>query len=89
LEDPKAIAVLETFAGMAKDTPERKTAEKSLAAIHMANKPTDNLKVLRDEILDLKKDSRDTKKELDSLAKKQESKTPKHSAKPIRSPRDR
>lgn len=89
LEDPKAAAVLETFASMAKETPERKAAEKALAAIRAANKPTDNLKTLRDEILDLKKESRETKKELDALNKKLESKTQKSPAKPSRSPRDK
>ncbi len=89
LEDPKATAVLETFAAMSKDTPERKAAEKALATIRAANKPTDNLKFLRDEILDLKKESRETKKEIEALNKKLENKDQKSPGKAIRSPRDK
>lgn len=88
LEDSRAAAVVATFAAMAKETPERKAAEKSLAAIRAANRQTDNLKNLRDEILDLKKESRETKKELEALGKKLESKTPKPASKSVRSPRD-
>ena len=89
LSDPKAAAVLETFAGTARESDERKAAEKALAAVRSAGKPTDNLKKLRDEILDLKKESRAMKKELEALTKKLDGKTQKPSVKSIRSPRDK
>ncbi len=90
LEDPKAAAVLETFANTAKETAERKAAEKALNIIRSADKPADNLKALRDEVLDLKKESRETKKEIEALIKKLESKNGKVSDKfprSLRSPK--
>ncbi|MEP6663800.1 MAG: HEAT repeat domain-containing protein, partial [Verrucomicrobiota bacterium] len=82
LEDPKATAVLENFANMARENPERKAAEKSLAAIRAAGRPTDNLKALSEEILGLKNESRETKKELDALKKKLEDAPKKPEIKP-------
>ncbi len=70
LEDPKAIAVLETFASAAKDTPPQKEAEKAIAALRAVNKPADNLKDLRREILDVQKQLRDQSKEIDALKKR-------------------
>jgi aminopeptidase N len=87
LEDPEATAVLETFANTGKDTPERKAAEKSLSTIRSAGKPSDDLKKLREEILDLQKARRENKKQIEALNKKLESKTQKPTAKAIRSPR--
>src|SRR5207244_4002246 len=55
LEDPKAISLLETFAAMPKETPQREEADKAIAALRAANKPNDNLKDLRQEVLDLQK----------------------------------
>jgi aminopeptidase N len=88
LEDPEAIAVLETFANTGKDTPERKAAEKSLSAIRSAGKPSDDLKKLREEMLDLQKANRENKKQIEALNKKLENKTQKPTARAIRSPRD-
>jgi HEAT repeat protein len=89
LEDPKGSPILATFASAARESDERKAAEKALMVIHLADNPSNNLKGLRDEILELKQESRDTKKELDALRKKLESKTQKPPGKTIRSPRDR
>jgi len=69
LEDAKAIAVLETFASASKETPERTAAEQSLEKIRAARKPTDNLKELREEVLQLQKQSRETHKQLETLQK--------------------
>ncbi len=89
LGDPKAIPVLETFTILAKERAERRVAERSLAAIRAAQKPSDNLKQMRDEILELKKESRERKKEMDALTKKLEGKIPPPSTKSIHPPRKR
>ena len=88
LEDRKASSVLATFASASKESDERKAAEKALGAIRSADNPSNNLKSLRDEILDLKKESRDTKKDLDVLRKEFESKPQKGSTKSTRAPKD-
>lgn len=72
LEDPRAVSALETFTTARKDSPERSTAEKAIASIRAAQKPTDNLNELRTELLDLKKSQKETQKELDALKKKLE-----------------
>ncbi|MEO6034582.1 MAG: HEAT repeat domain-containing protein, partial [Verrucomicrobiota bacterium] len=89
LEDPKGRAVLATFASASRESDERKVAEKALVAIRTADNPSNNLKALRDEILDLKKDSRETKKDLEALRKKIETKPEKTPVKTVRSPRAR
>jgi len=70
LEDPKAIVLLETFASAAKETPQQKEAEKAIAALRAVNKPADNLKALRQEVLDLQKKLRDQSKEIETLKKR-------------------
>lgn len=70
LEDPQAVAVLETFASTAKETPERAAAEKAIATIRAAKRPTDNLGELRNELLELKKHQREARKEVDALKKR-------------------
>jgi aminopeptidase N len=70
LEDPKAIALLETFANSAKETPQQEEAAKAIAAIRAVNKPSDNLKDLRQEVLDLQKETRRLNKELEDVKKK-------------------
>jgi len=77
LEDPKAIALLETFASAAKDTPQQKEAEKAIAALRAVNKPADNLKDLRKEVLDLQKKLRDQSKEIETLKKQFDANQPK------------
>ena len=70
LEDPQSIALLQTFAGAAKDTPEQETAAQAIAALRAVNKPSDNLKDLRDEMLKLQKDNQRLGKELDEVKKR-------------------
>jgi aminopeptidase N len=67
LEDPKSIALLQTFAASAKDTPQQKQAEWSIISLRSVNKPNDNLQDLRQEVLDLQKSNRDIKKDFDDL----------------------
>jgi valyl-tRNA synthetase len=77
LEDPKAIALLETFANAAKETPQQEEATKAIAALRAVNKPSDNLKDLRQEVLDLQKETRRLNKELEDVKKKLGASTPK------------
>ncbi|MFA6563709.1 MAG: hypothetical protein WCV00_17530, partial [Verrucomicrobiia bacterium] len=70
LEDPKAIALLETFASASKETAQQKEAEKAIAALRAVNKPSDNLKDLRQEMLDVKKENQRLSKELAEVKKK-------------------
>ena len=74
LEDPRAIAVLETFTPLAADRPEKAAADKAIEKLRTARKPTDDLKGLRTEVLDLQKSNRELKKDLETLKKKLEAK---------------
>lgn len=70
LGDPKAIAVIEKFTGAPKDTPERGAAEKALANLRDAKKPSAELGTLRNDVLSLQKENRELRKDLDALKKK-------------------
>jgi len=72
LEDPRAIPVLEKFATAAKESPERQAAEKALEALRAAKKPADDLRDLRNEVLELQKKDREMHKELEELKRKLE-----------------
>ncbi len=74
LEDPRALAALETFTALAADRPEKAAADKALAQLRTARKPGDDLKGLRTEVLDLQKSNRELKKDLETLKKKLEAK---------------
>jgi aminopeptidase N len=74
LEDPQAIPVLETFAAMSKATPEQKAAEQAIAQLRGQKKPADNLKDVRQELLDVKKENRRLSTELETLKKKLDAK---------------
>ena len=70
LEDPKAIAILETFSTATKDTSLQKESEWAINNLRWNNKPHDNLKDLRAEVIDLQKSNRELKKELEDLKSK-------------------
>ncbi len=70
LEDPRAIPVLEKFTSAAKESPERQAAEKALETLRAAKKPADDLRDLRNEVLELQKKDREMHKELEELKKK-------------------
>ncbi|HSH95324.1 MAG TPA: HEAT repeat domain-containing protein, partial [Roseimicrobium sp.] len=74
LGDPKAIAVLETFVAMPRESRERTAAEQAVAKLRGDRKPGDDLKALRQEVTDLQKSNRDLKKEVEGLKKKTEAK---------------
>jgi len=72
LGDPKAIGVLETFASLPKESPDRDVAEKSLAALRDAKKPGAELGSLRGDLLKLQRENQALRKEFDELKKKLE-----------------
>ena len=69
LGDPKAIAVVATFAGAGKETPEQGAAKQALTELRAARKPVDDFKNLRQEVLDLQKANRDLRKDFDDFKK--------------------
>ena len=77
LGDPKAIVILEKFASLPKETPERATAEKSLATLRDAKKPSAELGTLRADVLKVQQENKDLRKDLDDLKKKIEATTAK------------
>ena len=70
LGDPRAIAVLSTFATGAKDSPERAAAESAVATLRAGRKPVDDFKHLRAEVSDLEKANRTLRQDLDDLKKR-------------------
>lgn len=70
LGDSKAIPVLETFAAANKESPEQKAAAAAISAIRSEKRPSDELKDLRNEVLELKKGDQDLRKQIDDLKRK-------------------
>src|SRR6185503_10881501 len=77
LGDPKAVAVLEKFTGNVKESPERTAAERAITAVRDQKKPAIELGTLRTEVINLQKDNRELRKELDDVKKKLEALAPK------------
>jgi aminopeptidase N len=69
LGDPKAIAVLEKFTSLPRETRERAAAEKAIASLREAKKPSVELGALRTEVTSLQKENRELRKDFDSLKK--------------------
>ena len=61
LGDSTTIPALETFASAGKQSPDQKAAEDAIRAIRATRRPIDDLKQLRNEVLDLQKENRDLK----------------------------
>jgi aminopeptidase N len=76
LGDPTALGVLEKFATASKTSPERATAERAVASLRAARKPADDFKNLRQEVLDLQKENRELRKDMDDLKKNVEAGRP-------------
>ncbi|MEI6714171.1 MAG: M1 family aminopeptidase [Verrucomicrobiota bacterium] len=74
LEDAKAIALLETFSGASREKAEKGAAEKALEKIRGARKEDEELKGLRSEVAELRKNGQELKKEVETLRKKNEPK---------------
>lgn len=78
LEDGKSIPVLETFASSLKSSPQQDAAQIAINQLRWSNKPSDNLRDLRNEVLELQKQSREQQKAINDLKQLLEVK---HSAK--------
>ena len=72
LGDPKAIAVLETFAAARKGNPQREAADRAIATLRAAKKPSDEWRDLRQELLELREANREVKDQLQELRGKVE-----------------
>ena len=77
LEDPRAIAPLETFTTATPDSAEHRAATAALTKIRGARKAPEELGTLRKEFLDLQQSTRDLRKELDDLKKRLDASTAK------------
>jgi aminopeptidase N len=88
LGDPKAIAVLTTFATASTESLQRAAAEKAVVALRAGRKPVDDFKSLRTELVDLEKSDRSLRQELDDLKKELEAQhaTPTNPGKKQKSP---
>lgn len=67
LGDPKAIAVLATFATASKESPESAAATRAITALRAGRKPADDFKNLRQEVLDLQKTTRELRQQIGEL----------------------
>ena len=83
LGDPKAIVVLEKFASLPKERPERGFAEKALTALRDGKQPGAELSPLRGDVLKLQQENKDLRKEFEELKKKFEA-TKSPAAKPAK-----
>jgi hypothetical protein len=70
LRDERALPALERFASSAKNSPETVAAERSIEAIRTDRKSSAEVGTLRRELLELQKQSRDLRKEFDTLKSK-------------------
>ncbi len=72
LEDPGALPILKPFADGPVDSPARSAAERALAALQNAREPSDELKDLREEVLDLHKQNDALRKDVEGLQRREE-----------------
>ena len=72
LGDPKALAVLTTFADQTQDGPQHDAAQQAITALRADRKPVDEFKTLRGEVLDLQQANRSLRKDFDEFKKKSE-----------------
>jgi cell division protein FtsB len=61
---------LQRFANSAKTSPQRGPAERAVTDLRAGRKPADDLKSLRQEMIDLEQANRDLKHQVESLEKK-------------------
>jgi aminopeptidase N len=76
LQDERALPILERFATAQKSTPERTAAERSIESIRAARKTGLEAGDVRREVLELQKQNRELRKDLDALKKKVEGGAP-------------
>jgi aminopeptidase N len=70
LGDPRAVAVLETFARAGKGGSEQEAASRAVEELRKGRKPVDDFKQLREETLQLKKETKELREKLEALQKK-------------------
>ena len=75
LRDDRALPILERFAAGPKNTPERTAAERSIENIRAARKSTLEVGDVRREVLELQKQNRELRRDLDALKKKMDAGT--------------
>src|SRR5207249_5740337 len=76
LGEPQAIAALNKVATAAKESPERSAAERAVTDLRAARKPVDDFKNMRQDEMELQKQKRELRKDLDNLKKKLEARSP-------------
>ena len=76
LGDGKAIAALEKFSTAPRESSERAAADKALAVLRDAKKPSADLGAIRGEVMTLQRENRDLRREFDELKKKLDVLTP-------------
>jgi aminopeptidase N len=70
LNDPKAIAALETFDVGKEDDPKRKAVQKALTALKSGQKPDANIKTLREDFLEIQKQNREMQEQFEEMKKR-------------------
>jgi aminopeptidase N len=81
LRDDRALPVLERYASALKNSPERSAAERAIESIRSARRSNVDLGDLRREVLELQKQNRELRKDLDALKKKADATVPAKPAK--------
>jgi hypothetical protein len=81
LRDERALPILERFVAGPKNNPERTSAERAIESIRAARKTTLEVGDVRREVLELQKQNRELRKDLDALKKRLEAGTPGKAAK--------
>ncbi len=70
LRDERALPILERFASLPKNSPQRTTTERAIESIRAARKTTLETGDVRREVIELQKQNRELRKDLDALKKK-------------------
>ncbi len=70
LNDPKAIAVLETFDVGKDDSPKRKAVQQALTDLKSGQKPDANIKTLREDFLEIQKQNREMQEQFQEMKKR-------------------
>ena len=70
LGDPRAIAPLEKYSTLPRESLERTAAERAVASLREQRKPAAETGTLRAEVLSLQKENRELRKDLDEVKKK-------------------
>ena len=69
LGDSKAIPALQTFTAPSRNTSQQSAADRAVASLHAARRAADDLRDLRQQVLELQKTNRELRKDVDDLKK--------------------